>query len=122
MGGPSLANAVLGAWLAFAPWMFSFSSKTASSNSLAIGLLVILFALLSAAAPRYHVFAWLNALAGAGALVSPWVLGYANEPDAMWNSVLVGGLIVLFALARALTLVPTGYTDQSEPGDQPWMR
>src|SRR5262245_59098363 len=112
MAGPSLVIAILGAWLSFAPWILSFSSRAASNNA-AIGPVVITLALCSAASPRSHVFAGLNALIGAGVFVSPWLLGFSNEPAATWNSVIVGGFIVLFALARAAAVVPASLNDQS---------
>ena len=109
MSGPSLVNVMLGTWLSFAPWLLPFHSGTAASISVLVGLTVILLALFSVAAPTYRAFALLNALLGASLFLAPWVLGYANEPAAMWNSVLVGGFVLLFALGRAAVRVPAGF-------------
>jgi hypothetical protein len=115
MAAPSIANAILGAWLAFAPWVLPYESGIASSNSLLFGLVVIALALLSAGAPRYHAFAGLNAFAGLWVFASPWVLGFSNEPVALWNSILTGGLIILFAVARAVVSVPATYGEDNPP-------
>jgi len=114
MAAPSLVNVILGTWVSFSPWMLPFWPRIAASNTFAIGLLVIALALLSVAAPRYRAFAWLNALAGLWLFASPWVLGYADRPLPMWNSVICGGLIVLFATARGVVTVPAGY-DEDDP-------
>ena len=109
MAGPSLVNVFLGTWLSFSPWLLSFDSHTAASTAVAVGLAVIPLAFASVAAPTYRAFAYLNAIVGASLLVSPWVLGYANEPAAMWNSVICGGFVLIFALGRAAVRVPAGY-------------
>lgn len=35
---------------------------------------------------------------GSWALLSPWILGFSDINLAVWNSVLIGALIILFAL------------------------
>jgi SPW repeat-containing protein len=115
MAAPSIANAILGAWLAFAPWMLPYQNHLAASNSFLVGLIVIALALFSAGAPRYHAFAGLNALAGLWVFASPFVLGFSNEPVAMWNSLVTGGCIVLFGVARAVVTVPATYGEDNPP-------
>jgi hypothetical protein len=109
MTGISLVNVFLGTCLSFSPWLLSFSSRSASSATVAVGLAVSVLAFASVAAPTYRAFAFLNAMVGASLFVSPWVLGYTNEPVAMWNAVIFGGFVLLFALARAVVPVPAGY-------------
>jgi hypothetical protein len=115
MAAPSIANAVLGAWLSFAPWILSYGNGLAASNTLVVGLIVIALALLSAAAPRYRAFAGLNALAGLWVVASPWLLGFSNRPAATWNSMIVGAFIALFSVARTVVTVPATYGQDNPP-------
>jgi hypothetical protein len=41
-----------------------------------------------------------NLLAGLWLIVSPWVFGYEAQPGALWNSIIVGIVIVVLAAAR----------------------
>jgi len=115
MAAPSIANAILGAWLSFSPWILSYGKGLAASNTLVLGLIVIALALLSAAAPRSRAFAGLNALAGLWVLASPWLLGFSDRPAAMWNSVIVGAFIALFSVARTVVTVPATYGEDNPP-------
>lgn len=40
----------------------------------------------------------LNVLAGIWLIISPWVLGFGNQPAAIWNTVILGIVVLLFAL------------------------
>lgn len=41
---------------------------------------------------------WVIAGLGGWLVLSPWILGYSSLNIAMWNSILVGGLIGVFAM------------------------
>ncbi|MEK7465667.1 MAG: SPW repeat protein [Patescibacteria group bacterium] len=43
----------------------------------------------------YH---WVEVGLGAWLLLAPWILGYSEVNLASWNSILVGGLMIVFAL------------------------
>jgi hypothetical protein len=40
---------------------------------------------------------WINLALGAWLLVSPWLLGFSTSAALMWNAVIIGVLIALFA-------------------------
>ena len=42
----------------------------------------------------------LNILLGAWLIASPWIFRYGAAPRAFWNSILVGALILTFAVSR----------------------
>jgi len=45
---------------------------------------------------------WLNAVMGAWEIAAPWIWGYAAvSPDALWNDVILGGLILAVGLWAA---------------------
>jgi hypothetical protein len=102
-------NLVLGIWLLFvAPAALGLAGP-AIGNSVLFGILTILVALWSlvVAGPN-HVPAWINTAFGVWLFISPWVLGYAAQEAALWNSIIVGILMVLFATARmAMPRYPT---------------
>jgi len=87
----------LGIWLVLSPWLLRYNLETrALENALLIGALILL-----AEVVELSVFRdweeWINVLAGAWLVVSPWVLGIASTA-ARWNFVAVGVLVVALAL------------------------
>ena len=51
-------------------------------------------------AAQAGVASGLNLLLGMWIVISPWVLGYSQAPDAVWNAVVVGTAIAILALIR----------------------
>src|SRR5262249_48145112 len=87
----------LGAWLLVSPWVLGFSDQAAPTmNALIMGSILVLDEMLELAV---HELAeeWLDLVAGLWLMISPLVLGFANQPAASWNTVAVGVLTVLFA-------------------------
>jgi hypothetical protein len=41
---------------------------------------------------------WVNVVLGAWVIISPFVLGFRNLPNAMWNNAIIGALVLLLAL------------------------
>src|SRR5689334_3968331 len=115
MAWPSLINVLLGSWLSVSSWPLGWTSRAAASSSILFGLIIMTLAFASVAVPRVRGFAVLNALAGLWVFASPWTLGFANGHALMWNSVTVGGFVVLFSLARAAVPVPVGPDDLEPP-------
>jgi ABC-type uncharacterized transport system permease subunit len=65
------------------------------------GLIVLLFAVSSLVVqPDNHLPAWANVAAGTWVLVSPWVIGFSTQSNAMWTHAVAGGLIAIVALIR----------------------
>jgi len=46
----------------------------------------------------------INVLAGIWLIISPWVLSFGGHPTAVWNSVILGILVLLFALGAMSSL------------------
>ena len=90
-----IANLFLGAILFFSPWIFGFADGAQSQNAWVTGLVIAALSL--AALSAFAVWEeWLNLIAGAWAIVSPWVLGFAGT-TAMTVHVAIG--IIVAALA-----------------------
>jgi hypothetical protein len=93
-----VGNLVLGAWLFISPWILGFSAlSTPAINAWVFGAIVALLAL--AALYAYQKWEeWLSAAIGVWVFVSPWVLGFSYDVNILWNSLIVGALLVILAL------------------------
>ncbi|HEU4987384.1 MAG TPA: SPW repeat protein [Rhizobiaceae bacterium] len=83
-------NLVLAVCLFISPWVLGFVGTTAAAwNAWVVA--IILGALAIAA---LSVFAeweeWINLVAGLWLIVSPWLLGFAANMNAMWTHVVIG--------------------------------
>lgn len=91
-------NLVLGLWLLVSPWALTYQTETAATwNAVIVGALVAALALYE----FVKVMAWeewSSVALGAWMVVSPWVLGFAGVTAAMWNAVVVGLAVAVFAL------------------------
>jgi hypothetical protein len=92
-------NLLLGAWLFVSPWAMNYANAlpTAAWNAYILGGAIVLFAAVAVYMPK----AWeevLNVLLGAWGVASPWILGFASNRDVTTNTVIVGGLVAIFAI------------------------
>lgn len=94
---PNWLMLVLGIWLFISPWVIAATGGIWSWNAWAVGVLVVIssFAALSRVAEWEE---WINLILGIWLFVSPWVLGFAGNTVAAWDSFLVGVAIVLVAI------------------------
>lgn len=99
-------NFALGLWVIVSPWTIEHVMASPSTpggvteaaiwNHYVIGLAVVTLAVVAAYA--WNAWEeWTNVVLGAWLLISPWVLGYSASTGLMWNAVITGALIVLFA-------------------------
>jgi hypothetical protein len=93
-----IANLVLGGWLFISPWILGFTgTELIARNAWIFGVIVAVLALLAIFV--YQKWEeWVNAAIGVWIFVSPWVLGAATNPTILWNSLIVGALLVILAL------------------------
>jgi hypothetical protein len=100
----SWTNFVFGIWLIIAPWVLgygAFSGKAAAEDVI-LGIAVLCVAIWSVAVrPGNTSAAWVNVALGIWVIIAPWVLQYSAAPRAVGNDVILGILIVIFALIRA---------------------
>ena len=54
--------------------------------------------------------AWINVLLGIWVVISPFVLGFALFPRAIWNNVLAGIIVAILALVRTGTPRQAGWS------------
>jgi len=92
-------NLLLGAWLAASPWALGYADEhrhMAWSAWLAGGAVIVL-AGTAVTMPK----AWeeaVNFLLGAWVMASPWVLDAASNRTVTGNALIVGALVMLFAI------------------------
>jgi hypothetical protein len=94
----------LGLWLFGSPWFLEHSMVTeipgggmrAMWNMWLVGLAIVVLAIVAVEAFKAWE-EWANLALGGWLLVSPWVLGFATSTALMWNAVMFGALVLVFA-------------------------
>jgi len=94
-------NFALGLWVIVSPWTIAHVipvdlMDAAMWNHYIIGLAVAIIAVVAAYAWSAWE-EWTNVVLGGWLLISPWVLGFSAATGLMWNAVITGVLIVVFA-------------------------
>ena len=94
---PQAITLVIGIWVFLSPWVFGFYalSALAAWNYWILGAVAIVFSIL---ALTIEPMEWINILAGAWLVASPWVVGYSPLPGATSDAVVTGALLVAFAI------------------------
>lgn len=95
---PLVVSTLLGVWLMFTRLTFGSSETMADSDHL-IGALVVTFSIM-AMAEVGRPLRFINVAFGLWLIAAPWFLQGVPSSLAIWNSVLVGGLITVLALPR----------------------
>jgi hypothetical protein len=92
-------NALLGLWMFLSPWFLGFSTGmgVAARAAWILGSAVILVAAIAIYIPKV----WeegLYTILGLCLVVSPWMLSYADRIRPTGNAVIVGLLVIIFAV------------------------
>jgi len=93
----AIIHILVGLWLMISPDLLQFG-KTASSNNYIVGPLILTFAIIALWEVNRSV-RFLNTVAGAWLIVSPFVLGLQSF-IIIWNTILSGALIVGFSFIK----------------------
>ncbi len=98
-----LANAVLGACVVVSPWVLGFEgSSMAMSNAVIAGLALVAAALGAAIVPRAWE-EWTEAALGLWLFVSPWILGFGGNRNAMLSTMIAGLAVMALAVWTLMT-------------------
>jgi hypothetical protein len=94
--GCDVINLILGAFLFISPWLLAFAPGAESWNGWVTGAVIAVLSIAALAA-----FAeweeWLNLIVGLWAIVSPWVLHFSGDTNAMRTFVIVGIAVAVLA-------------------------
>lgn len=106
MKGLSWTIFILGLWLAVAPFALFYSGTSAALwGDVIVGILIAALALwraLGAETKDMTGVIWIVAVLGVWVLIAPFVLGYGGIAAAVWNDVIVGIIVAVFATYLAL--------------------
>lgn len=97
-------NFLAGLWLIISPWVFGATMRGtgAAWNSVIVGIIIAVFAAIRFFAPRSAVgLSWINALLGVWMIISPWIYGYAANAAWLWNSIILGIIVVVLGVWSA---------------------
>jgi SPW repeat len=97
----SSINAILGVWLMVSPWVYGYvvTARNTAWNSIVVGLLVVIFGSLRYRSPHNRVgLSWANVALGAWTVLSPWIYSYTSDIGPLWNSVIVGCVVMALAI------------------------
>jgi hypothetical protein len=95
-------NIILGVWLIASPWLLTESAGDgpAAWSSWDAGIGIVTLAFLSMHKPAVWGDA-MGILLGTWLIASPWVLGFASASVAVTNAVIIGSLVIGYALWAA---------------------
>lgn len=90
---------LLGIWLFISPWAIEYveTHVYAAWSAWIAGAAIAAFAIAEIYKMRLWE-EWVTLALGLWTLVSPWVLAFASNREAMRNSVVVGALVVILAI------------------------
>jgi site-specific recombinase len=83
-------NLIIAACLFISPWVVGFAGVTSPAWNawiIAVALAIVTIIALSAAAEWEE---WVNVIFGLWLIVSPWVLGFADNAGALWTHLILG--------------------------------
>jgi SPW repeat len=91
-------NLILGIWMIVSPWVLRYSTDANPTwNAVILGILIGVAALFA----LYRVMAWEewgSVVLGVWLVISPWVLGFSANTNAMSNAIVVGIIVAVLAL------------------------
>lgn len=96
---------ILGLILALAPFLFGYSGDSAALwTSVLVGGATIIVSLIEGArADKEQWEYWAAGILGLIAIIAPFIFGFGTNTSAMWTSLVIGALIVIFAGSRLFT-------------------
>ena len=93
----SAINLLLGIWLIIAAFTITVS-REAYWNDLIVGIIVLILAATRLSRPTEGTkpASWVNAAIGVWLIAAPFILSYESDQE-MWNDIIVGALVLIFA-------------------------
>ena len=88
-----------GLWLFVSPWIFGGGGKAVTWNSMIIGALTAILALIRIKHPLSTAKSWLNSAFGIWIFISPWIFGYSTRQFV--NSLCIGVIVFSVAIIAA---------------------
>jgi len=108
-----IINLILGIWLILSPFIFSYESG-AMTNSIVLGIVVAILAIIRLSAPSQTWASWLNGIAGLWLIVSPFIFGFM-QTALLWDQIIVGIVVAVLGFwngTLAMPMKPTHHITQ----------
>ena len=102
-GGASVQDWIMlvcGVLLFIAPWTMGFAGDPAPARAAWVGGIVITAMAIAALVQFAEWEDWVELIAGVVMIASPWLLGFAAMPYAVWSFVLLGAIVALASLSE----------------------
>ncbi len=91
-------NVLLGFWLVVSPWEMEYSlNGAATANACGVGVVLLLFNLISVARLLDQGQEIFNILLGIWLVFSPYSLSFTTEREPSINAIVIGAMIVVLA-------------------------
>lgn len=104
MRGLSIVNLILGLWLIVSPYLFGYTSG-AITNSVILGIIVAILAIVRLATPSQVWASWLNGIAGLWLIIAPFIVGFSVAAG-YWNEIIVGIIVAVVGFWNASMGMP----------------
>jgi SPW repeat len=97
-------NILAGIWLIISPFILSYGNLPAATwNDIVLGIIVAAVAWVRISdTPVFPGLAWINVVAGVWLFISPWVFNFASNPTPLWNNLILGVIVFVFAIWGAV--------------------
>lgn len=102
--GLGVANLVLGLWLIISPFILGYSTG-AITNSVILGIIVAILAIIRLSAPSQSWASWLNGVAGLWLILAPFIFNFMS-PAVLWNELIVGVIVAALGFWNGTVTVP----------------
>lgn len=109
--GIGIINLVLGIWLILSPFLFSYSS-TAMTDSIILGTIIAILAVIRLSAPAQTWASWFNGIAGLWLIIAPFIIG-STESAVLWNQITVGLAVAALGFWSSTMTMPMRMTHHS---------
>ncbi|HSW77483.1 MAG TPA: SPW repeat protein [Candidatus Chromulinivoraceae bacterium] len=106
--GIRITNLVLGIWLILSPFLFSYTS-TAMTNSIILGAIIAILAVIRLSTPSQTWASWLNGIAGLWLIIAPFIIG-STESAVLWNQIIVGLAVAVLGFWSGTMTMPVRMT------------
>ena len=96
----SWINVIVGIWLIITPYIYGYAGTTVGTSSILIGIVVGVLSLVRAFSSLRGTFwlSWVNVIAGAWLIISPFVLGVTDSNAVFANEIIFGIVVGIVAL------------------------
>lgn len=102
-------NIIAGIWTIISPWVYGFYNAAGNVwNNVIVGIVIAVFAAIRFFGTAGTVWlSWINALLGIWLILSPWIYGYTGNAGRMWNSIIVGIVVLVLSVWSAVATSAT---------------